>query len=148
MRTSTEIKNITTALLKAQKQIEGVDKNAKNPFFKSDYADLNSVIEAVQKPLNDNGIVLLQPVMNEVVETTLFHAESGEYITGETKIINAKANDPQAQGSAITYARRYGLMSMLALRAEDDDGEKAMDRKATPTTPEPGCVWRGVRRTG
>lgn len=133
MKTSESIKAISTALVKAQKEIKAVTKDAANPFFKSKYADLPAVIEAIKKPLNDNGIVFLQPVDGEVVRTRLIH-ESGEWIEDDgVKIICAKPNDPQAQGSAITYARRYGLMSFLSIPTEDDDAESAMDR--TPAKP-------------
>lgn len=131
MNKSEQIKTLTTALLKAQAEMKAIVKDAENPFFKSDYATLANVIDEVKMPLNDNGIVILQPVMNDIVETTLLHAESGEWISSETKIITAKPNDPQAQGSAITYARRYGLMSLLALPVEDDDGEGATEHKPT-----------------
>lgn len=86
-------------------------------------------MEACKEALNENGISVLQPVVNDVVETILLH-ESGEWISSTTKIIAKTENDPQAQGSAITYARRYGLQSMVFIPAEDDDGEGAMSRTA------------------
>lgn len=132
MKTSDKITTIAKALLKAQKEINPAVKGAKNPFFKSSYADINSILDASKEILNNNGIIILQPhVGNEngdYVETTLLH-ESGEYISGLTKVQVAKANDPQALGSAITYSRRYGLQSLLGMNAEDDDGEGAMGRK-------------------
>jgi hypothetical protein len=128
MRTSKEITSISKAFLKAQKEIESVKKGSSNPFFKSKYADINSILEACKSKLNENGISILQPTSEECVETILMH-ESGEWFRGKTKIINAKPNDPQAQGSAITYARRYGLQSMLSMMAEDDDGERAVNRE-------------------
>lgn len=127
MRTSESIKTIAPAFLAAQKEIKSVTKDADNPFFKSKYADLPSVINACKDELNKHGIAVLQPVMGDMVETVLLH-ESGEWMAGRTMIVNAKPNDPQAQGSAITYARRYGLMSMVFIPAEDDDAESAMDR--------------------
>jgi len=118
-------------LLKAQKAIEAVDKDGKNPFFKSDYATLNATIIACKQALNDNNIMVLQPIESDengvYVATTLIHT-SGERLTSKMRITMAKVNDPQAQGSAITYARRYSLKSMLAMSDEDDDGEKAMAR--------------------
>lgn len=131
MKTSESIKNIAPALLKAQKAIGGAKKGAANPFFKSKYADYGAVLEVSKDPLNDNGILVLQPVVfhdgKSFVETNLIH-ESGEFISGETEVVCAKQNDPQALGSAITYARRYGLQSLLSIPAEDDDGEGAMAR--------------------
>jgi hypothetical protein len=135
MKMSESLLKIAPALLKAQKEIEGAKKGANNPFFKSKYADFNAVLEACKGPLNDNGITILQPhrVLERegdvvgVVETVLLH-ETGEFISSETLIKCAKQNDPQALGSAITYAKRYGLQSLVVLPSEDDDGEKSMGR--------------------
>lgn len=131
--TKMDNKNIASALLKAQTEIMTAGKDAKNPFFKSKYATLNSVWEAVKEPLHDNELSLLQPISIEnnqpVVKTILLHT-SGEMITSDCPIICAKQNDPQALGSAITYARRYSMASLLGVMTdEDDDGEKAMNRK-------------------
>ena len=132
MKTSKSIKTITPAFLKAQSQIEKVKKTSRNPFFKSSYADLSSVIGACKKTLNDNKIAVLQPIVNDVVETILLH-ESGEWFKSKTKIVVKELNNPQAYGSAITYARRYGLQSMVLLSADDDDGETAMVRPKPQT---------------
>lgn len=116
------------ALLIAQREMGAAKKGSVNPFFKSHYADLGSVMEVCKDALNDAEIVALQPVVGDKVVTTLIHS-SGEFISDEgTPIVCSKQNDPQAQGSAITYARRYGLQSLLFIPAEDDDGEKAMNR--------------------
>lgn len=132
MKTSQTVTNIGTALLKAQMKMGGAKKGASNPYFKSKYADLGSVLEACKELLNEYGIVILQPhsngPTNTTVETILLH-ESGEWISSETPVVCAKQNDPQALGSAITYARRYGLQSLLSMPAEDDDGESAMSRQ-------------------
>lgn len=138
MNSSETIAKIAPALVKAQKEMEGAKKDAKNPFFKSKYADYGAVLEACKGALNNNGISILQPhkvIQSEnsemsVVETILLH-ESGEFISSQTKVEIAKKGDPQALGSAITYARRYGLQSIVALPAEDDDGESAMNREQT-----------------
>lgn len=129
MKYSPTIKAISTALLSAQKTIGAAKKGSTNPFFHSNYADLGSVMEACKEALNDNGITCLQPVEDMTVETVLLH-ESGEWISGSTPIVLSK-QDPQALGSAISYARRYGLQSMLFIPAEDDDAEKAMNRTET-----------------
>ena len=134
MQKSESISKIMPALLKAQSAMGGAKKGASNPFFKSKYADLGAVLEACKDLLNDNGITILQPhglyaSGGAYVQTLLVH-ESGEYVGSETPVICAKQNDPQALGSAITYARRYGLQSLLSMPAEDDDGESAMDRGA------------------
>lgn len=127
MKTSESIKTIIPALLRAQKRIEGAEKNAQNPYFKSKYADLPAVIEACKSALNENDIVALQPIQGGCVETILIHS-SGEWLSSETNIVCKAQNDPQAYGSAITYARRYGLQSFVLMPAEDDDSELAMNR--------------------
>lgn len=129
---SESIGKIAAALVKAQKTMSNPLKESKNPFFKSSYANLNSVREAVMTPLNEAGISVLQFTSvntngKPVVLTTLTH-ESGEYVASETEIVVNKQNDPQAYGSGISYARRYGLQSLLCLGADDDDGEAAMGR--------------------
>jgi hypothetical protein len=133
MKSSESIKNIIPALLKAQQQMGAATKDSKNPFFKSSYADYGAVLEACKQPLNDNGIVILQPQhTNEYgtfVETLLLHS-SGEWVGSETKVVYGKENDAQAQGSAISYSRRYGLQSLISLPAEDDDGNKASAKSA------------------
>lgn len=137
MNKSESIVKLAPALLKAQKKMGAALKESKNPFFKSKYADLNAVIDASVPVLNDEGIVVLQTMKSvtdqgiilNTVETTLLH-ESGEYLTSSTPIVCSKQNDPQALGSAISYARRYGLQSMPTLKAEDDDGEVAMSRNS------------------
>lgn len=127
------MKNIATALVKAQSEMSNPKKGNTNPFFKSKYADLNAVREAVIPILNENGITVLQPLVQvdgkNFVNTILLH-ESGEMMESFTEIVYSKINDAQAQGSGITYARRYGLQSFVCVGADDDDGNKA-------STPQP-----------
>ena len=122
------MKQIAKALLNAQMEMGNATKDSSNPFFKSKYADLNSIREACMPLLNKNGIVVLQPTVSidskNYVKTLLLH-ESGETIECLTEIIYSKQNDAQSQGSGITYARRYGLQSLVNVGAEDDDGHKA-----------------------
>lgn len=129
MKTSLGISNLTKCLLKAQSQMGSAVKGAKNPFFKSNYADLPTVMEVVKGPLNENGIVVLQPATFHdginFMQTTLIHAETGEFITSETQVICSKPNDPQAFGAAQTYARRFGLQSLVFIPSTDDDGNEA-----------------------
>lgn len=131
MKSSETLVKLGPALVKAQRAMSIAKKDSANPFFKSKYADLNAIREAVLPALNENGISVLQittPIDGRpFVRTTLLH-ESGEFICSDTEILAVKANDPQALGSAISYARRYGLQAMLCVGAEDDDGESAMSR--------------------
>ena len=130
MKNSEQINELAVALNKAQADFMVAKKDAKNPFFKSKYATLNAVYEAVAEALLKNGLSVIQPIVGDAVETTLIHT-SGQFITSSCPIVCAKQNDPQAMGSAITYARRYSLASLLGVMTdEDDDGEKAMARPA------------------
>ena len=135
MKTSETISKFAAAFCKAQSQIEYATKSSKNPFFKSNYADLSEVIEAIKTPLNNNGISFLQLVNigeeRSIVETILLH-ESGEFISSETPIFCQKQNDPQALGSGITYSKRYALQAICGLSTEDDDGNKASKKPAKP----------------
>jgi len=125
------MQSIAKALIEAQKEMGNAKKDSTNPFFKSKYADLNSVREACIPALNAHGIAVLQPTVHidgkNFVKTVLLH-ESGESFEGLTEIIYNKQNDAQAQGSGISYARRYGLQSLCNVGAEDDDGQKATEQ--------------------
>ena len=131
------MKQIATALLKAQSEMSNPKKGSTNPFFKSKYADLNSIREAVIPILNSNDIVVLQPIVHlenkNFVQTILLHS-SGEKLESLTEIIYNKVNDAQAQGSGISYARRYSLQSFVCVGADDDDGQKAVQPKPNATT--------------
>lgn len=134
MNRSESISKFAVAFVKAQASMGNAVKGSANPFFKSKFADLNAIREACTPPLNEQGISILQPTTvvdgKHYIETILLH-ESGEYLSGLYEIVVAKANDPQSLGAAISYARRYGLQSMVSLGAEDDDGESALGRKPT-----------------
>jgi hypothetical protein len=130
------MKQIATALLKAQSEMSNPKKGSTNPFFKSKYADLNSIREAVIPILNSNGISVLQPIVHvdnkNFIKTILLH-ESGELMESLTEIIYNKVNDAQAQGSGISYARRYSLQSFVCVGADDDDAQKAVQPKPNAT---------------
>lgn len=122
------MKELIKALLKAQHDFPLIKKEDSNPFFKSKYAGLPSILEVVNPILNKYELVLVQSPVTDGdrigVETTIIHS-SGESITSKFTMNLAK-NDPQGAGSAITYARRYALVSMLGLNVdEDDDGNTA-----------------------
>lgn len=138
MKQSEQIEKIALALVKAQSEMGTAIKDSNNPFFKSKYADLNSIREACMPSLSKHGIVLLQPTVSidgrNYVETILLH-ESGQWISGLTEILFAKPNDAQAQGSGITYARRYGMQSLVNVGADDDDGNTASIPAKQPKKP-------------
>ena len=122
------MKNIASALVKAQKAFGPALKTATNPHFRSRYADLSACIEAVIDALNDHGIALVQqnhPDPNGVIVETVFIHESGEMLNCGQLFVPASKNDPQGYGSALTYARRYSLMSACGIAPEDDDGNAA-----------------------
>jgi hypothetical protein len=125
---SETISKIAPALVAAQSEMGNAIKDSTNPFFKSKYADLNSVREACIPIFNKHKIVVLQPTVyidgKPFVETMLLH-ESGEFLTGVTEIVFNKQNDAQAHGSGVTYARRYGLQSFANIGCDDDDGNSA-----------------------
>lgn len=126
------------ALAKAQSEFPLVKKTEKNPFFKSSYAGLPSVLEVVLPTLHANGLYISQSPINEGdkvgVKTRIIHAETGESLEDSFTMTLSK-NDPQGAGSAITYARRYALVSMLGLNVdEDDDGNTASGKVAKPLT--------------
>lgn len=140
MEKSETITDIAKALVKAQSQITFAVKDAVNPFHKNKYADIASVIEAVKKPLNDNGISFLQAVNSSdtapMLETMLLH-ETGQYLMTKTPIFCVKPNDPQALGTGITYSKRYALMAICGLPSEDDDGNAASGVGSAKKTLEP-----------
>jgi len=180
MKTSQDLTKIGPALVKAQAAMGAAHKDANNPFFRSKYADLETVIAAVKGPLNDNGISFVQLIQSKThqgiaevfhktkdgeefesrtphlttetfIETLLIH-ESGQVIPSmaavrmknnvtqktldETKSESdryalqfAATNDPQKQGSGITYTKRYALQAICGLPTEDDDGNTASNKR-------------------
>lgn len=134
MERSEKITTISKALLAAQKKIEKAIKDSDNPHFRSKYAGLPEVIDACKDQLNAEGIIVLQPIISSpegnFVETTLIHSDSGEFFTSKMQLILDKVN-MQGFGSAVTYARRYAISSLIFLASEDDDGESAVGRGPT-----------------
>ena len=115
--------NIYYKLSLVKQEIGTLSKNAKNPFFKSDYLDLNGILSAVEPLLHKYGLLLLQPTIDGKVQTCISDIEGDNSIVSEIPLPNI--TDPQKLGSAITYFRRYTLQSLLALQAVDDDGNHA-----------------------
>lgn len=127
MNKSETIGELAKALHAAQGEMSGAKKGANNPFFKSKYADMNAVVDAVRIPFCNHGLSYSQfPVYQDGlagVTTILMHV-SGEWIESEC-LLPVTKKDPQATGSAITYARRYSLQSIAGIPSEDDDGNAA-----------------------
>lgn len=127
MDKSESIKNLALAMNKAQSQMGGAHKGKNNPFFKSSYADLGAVVQAVKEPFADNGLAYIQFPIEENgrvgVETILTHT-SGEWISNKFTVQLTK-QDAQGAGSAITYCRRYALQAIAGIPSEDDDGNAA-----------------------
>jgi hypothetical protein len=122
------MKNIATALVKAQKAFGPALKTSTNPHFRSRYADLSACVEAVVDALNANGIFLLQKnydCADGVMVETVFVHESGEMLECGIVHFPAVKHDPQGYASALTYARRYSLMASCGIAPEDDDGNAA-----------------------
>jgi hypothetical protein len=135
MKHSESILKIAPALLEAQKKIGHAPKSGNNPFFHSTYSTLGDVMEVCKTPLNEQGITILQPVGTSelgltTVETVLLH-ESGEWISETMQISVKTQNNPQEQGSAISYAKRYSLQALVFIPSEDDDAEAATQSNRT-----------------
>ena len=125
---STELAELAAARSAAQGQFEAVAKDATNPFFKSKYADLPAVVKAASPILKEHGLAVAQFLghdeYGDTLTTVLLH-KSGQFI-GDTMQLRPVKDDPQAQGSATSYGRRYAYMAALGLVAdEDDDGNAA-----------------------
>lgn len=127
MNSSETMKEIMPALCKARGNFKAALKDGKNPHFKSNYATLDSVIEAINDALLAEGIFCTQPTSMEdgvtILHTRFIHT-SGEWI-GSTYPVHPVKKDPQGEGSALTYARRYALMALAGIAPEDDDGNAA-----------------------
>ena len=137
MKTSESIVKIAPALINAQKDFLSAKKTSDNPFFKSKYADLQSVISAIKESLNENGIAFIQsPTESEgdvlKLTTRLLH-ESGEWIE-DTAVCPLVKRDPQAFGSALSYLRRYSLSAMCGIYQADDDGNEATKKTDVDVT--------------
>jgi hypothetical protein len=130
MKMSDTISQLATALAKAQGEIDDATKKGINPAFRSKYADLAAVRGVIREPLAVNDLSVVQfprTIQGGVeVETMIVH-KSGEFMS-ETLFMPVNKYDAHGIGSGITYARRYGLMSLLCLAADDDDGNAAVEK--------------------
>lgn len=134
MNHSTELGELFAALAAAQAELPMVQKDKENPFYKSKYADLASCVEAAKPVLPKHGLCVTQLIGNDgaghdTLTTVLGHS-SGQWLSGDM-VLHPVKNDPQAQGSAVTYGRRYAYCSILGLVAEDDDDGNAASKPKT-----------------
>ena len=127
---SESLKELATALAKAQGEIKGALKDSANPFFKSKYADLSSVVDAIKVAFSKHGLSYVQMMepsdKDEVRVSTMILHSSGEYINCGVLALPVSKVDAQGYGSALTYARRYSLSSAVGVAPEDDDGNAAV----------------------
>jgi hypothetical protein len=133
------MQNILKALILAKQEFKHIPKNSYNPYHKSKYANLDTVLAAISESFNKYNLCLLQPteVRDErvILKTVIYHVESGEQISSE--LLLPQNTDSQKTGSAITYYRRYALCSLLGIIAdEDDDGNATIPSKITKSTPQ------------
>jgi hypothetical protein len=137
---SAEIKDLASALSKAQKVMRAIPKDSVNPFFKSKYADMATVVEHTRAALADNGLAVTQGLSLDAAPcliTTLIHS-SGQWLRSAWPITPVK-NDPQGIGSAVTYARRYAYCAIIGVASgdEDDDGNAATQAPRSESKPAP-----------
>lgn len=130
MLRSPSIATLASALAKAQGEIKAASKDAANPFFKSHYSTLASIIDVIRKPFADNGIAFMQMARTaeggvEVETVFVVKAEAGDEFVSEVIFLPVAKADAQGIGSAITYAKRYALQAMAGVPSEDDDGNAA-----------------------
>lgn len=122
---------LSSKLLRVQRNIDKATKGSANPHFKSRYADLNEVLEVAKEALNEVGIFIAQvpgkDQNGQYVETSLIDGDSGQSLSGKV-YFSGNEDNLQKIGAAITYARRFGLKSLLAMEDADDDGETAVGR--------------------
>lgn len=150
MKTSESIQNLAAAMAKAQANIGGAVKDAKNDYFDSSYADLASVVKAVKEQFSENGLAYVQlPIAHDDrigIITRLMH-ESGEWLEQDFTIPYQKI-DPQKAGSVLTYFRRYSLAAVAGVPQVDDDAEMAMARNEPKVTQEDAAALTGLIMDG
>ena len=129
-------------LLELQKRIKAIKKDSENPYFKSAYFDINTLLAEIKPILNELELVVLQPITyregKNILKTQI--VEGGKVIA-DSEIALPDIQDPQKLGSAITYYRRYSLQSLLSLEAEDDDGNTASPNAQWESTKQPNNNW-------
>ena len=138
MKTET---NFYEKLAAVKAEVGRISKDSSNPFFKSKYFDVNSLLLHVEPIIQKNGLLLLQPIQENLVKSIIFDTNG---FSIESGIVLPELNDPQKLGSAITYYRRYTLQSLLALQAEDDDANLASNKVNSKSSPTEELKWLNV----
>ena len=147
MQRSESIAALAAALAKAQGAIEGAVKGKTNPAFRSKYADLGAVWDAIREPLASNGLAVVQQLgtdAGQVACTTVILHSSGEWLELAPFVVPVSKQDAQGFGSAATYCRRYSLMAAVGIAPVDDDGEGAVGRGGKPVAKSEDAVPAGL----
>jgi hypothetical protein len=118
--------SINLKIFRIQNELEAIIKDAKNPYFKSNYADINAMLEQLQPLLNKYKVVIEQPMIDGKVFTILTCVDTGDSKSSSLEL--QPMSDPQKLGSVITYYRRYTLQGLLGIRTKDDDANAASGR--------------------
>ena len=130
--------NFYEKLAAVKAEVGRISKDSSNPFFKSKYFDVNSLLLHVEPIIQKHGLILLQPIQDNLVKSIIFDTNG---FSIESGIVLPELNDPQKLGSAITYYRRYTLQSLLALQAEDDDANLASNKSTKEVAKEEEKNW-------
>ncbi len=127
-------KNLAQKLSRLISSLDKLRKNKKNPFYNSNYTEINQILAQVKPQSAECGLTILQPIINDQVVTVIMDNDTGEMFpnfneTENMKGLSIKSEKPQDKGSEVTYYRRYGLQSLLALEAIDDDANSTVKRQ-------------------
>jgi len=127
------MKELFNSVSNFQAECPKISKDASNPFFKgSKYATLPHILSIITPILKKNGLLILQPVINNCVVTKLIHIDTGQTIESVYDILCKDATNPQQLGSGVSYARRYSISSILNLNIDDDDDGNAATGNVAP----------------
>jgi hypothetical protein len=135
MERSEKINELSKAVFKFHQEMGKIAKTSNNPFFKSKYADLPSILDAIREPMANAGLIFISIPDGEGLTTILIHSESEQFISANA-IMKPIKNDPQSIGSAITYQRRYSIGSILNLNIDVDDDANLASGKVEVKQPQ------------
>ena len=142
---SETITNLAKAMMEFQKEVKAVQKNGENPHFKSSFATLDDIVAAIKEPMAKAKLSYVQMPTGENQLVTILMHETGEYMESTVKMKPTK-DDPQGQGSAITYMRRYSLSAMLGLATEEDDDGNGASAAAKTKAPAVGKYFEQAKK--